>query len=277
MDTKNPNNKWIFVGIVIIIIMVLIVTIIYMPHDQNLINNTSQISNEIIQPSEKIISDAGIKYEATGSELPKNSDILFKIGEKFIYKTPEKEYGGLITTYNVEKIEEINGRECFVVIQEDNETTIETLFGKKEINNVIRHFTYYYKESGKVLKLKVENAVVKDGAEDLRATDMSFFAYWMLGLDDNAKWEINFTETTKTPSSDLVEHRKFEFRVTGREKINTMECFKVEKRVINLDKNNKVEEIDYYWIDVKKRILIKKEFYNEDKVKYFEENLVSRL
>ncbi len=239
--------------------------------------NTSQNKTNIGE-SEKIISDTGMEYKTTSSELPKNSEIQFKIGEKFVYKTLEKEYGWLITTYYVEKIEEINGRECFVVFQEDNETTIETLFDKKETNNVIHYFTYYYhKKSGKVLKLKVESAIVKDGAEDLRSTDMSFFAYWMLGLYDDAKWETNFTETTRTHSSDLVEHRKFEFRVMEKEKVNNKECFKVEKRVINLDKNNKVEERDYYWIDIKKRILIKKEFYNEDNLKYFEQNLVSDL
>ncbi len=267
----NPNNKKIFLGIGVII-LVLIFAISYMFLNQNSRGDTAQINNETIQPTEKIIQDTGIGYEASYSELPKNSDIQFKVGQKFIYKTPEEEYGWLITTYRVEKIERKNGKEYFVVLQEDNSTT----FDDKERINIIQYFTYYYdKENGKVSQIKVNDAIVKDGAENLRATDMSFFAYWMLSLDDNANWEIKFTETT--PSLNLVEHRNFEFRVLAREKVNNRECFKVEKRIINIDKKNELEEIDYYWVDVKKRILIKKEFYSTDKVKIYEMNIISEI
>jgi len=267
------NKKLKIIGAFVFV--VIIAAIGYVLLTQNTDNNTpQQMSNETVEPTEKIVRDTGIGYNLSYiGDLPKNSEIQFKVGQKFIYKTPEKEYGWEIDTFTVEKIERKNGKEYFVVVQESNSTT----FGDfNEKRNILRYFTYYYdKENGRVAQIKVDNVTVMDGSQELRATDLSFFAYWMLGLKDNAKWEIKFTEIT--PSLNLVEHSTFEFRVLGREKVNNRECFKVEKRIINNDKKDAVEEIDYHWVDVEKRILVKEEYYTADKVKLVELNLVSMV
>jgi len=256
------------------VFVVIIAAIGYVLLTQNINNNApQQMSNETVEPTEKIVRDTGIGYHLSYIEdIPKNSEIQFKVGQKFIYKTPEKEYGWMTKTFTVEKIERKNGKEYFVVVQESNSTTFD--FGEKR--NTLHYFTYYYdKENGRVAQIKVNNHTVMDGSQELRATDSSFFAYWMLGLKDNAKWKIKFTEIT--PSLNLVEHKTFEFRVLGREKVNNRECFKVEKRIINNDKKDAVEDIDLYWVDVEKRIFVKKERYTADKVKYSELNLVSMV
>ena len=235
--------------------------------------------NGIIEPTEKIvekIANTSIGYSVSEAEIKKNSEISFKVGDKFMYQSPGyREKDGCQDTFTIERSEKVSGRDAYVVVNEHNEIYAETLFEKTKHYSTDDTTTYYYdKIDGEVLKIVNDDGeVIKDGAENLRATAKTFFAYWMLGLADDAKWELSFTQTTSF--LNMTEHRKDEFRVVGREKVNNRNCFKVEKRIVNIDKNL-VEEIDYFWVDVKKRILIKKEFY-ADNVKYFEENLVSEL
>lgn len=253
---------------------------------QDTIDETEQASNETIQPTEKVITDTGIGYNITSADVPKNSEIQFKVGEKFVYQTPKvesssffgKAWSQATTTYTIDGIERVDGRDCYLVTEMDNSTFVES--GGRTPQSYVHVFRLCYDtETGRVLRASTKTMdgeyVIKDGAEELRA-DHSFFAYWMLGLDDNARWETLSTEVT--PSLNMVEHGKDEFRVIQREMINGRESFKVEKKIIgDLDKKE-VTGVDYYWVDVKKRIMVRWERYNGDmEGKYVEDNLLSEL
>lgn len=232
-----------------------------------------------IEPIEKVIKDTGIGYNFTYfGNIQKNSEIQFKVGDKFLYRT-EGDLGGYSNiTYFVEEIKKVDGRECYVVSETDSSIYIEAEGWPPQYFS--RTITLCYdKETGRVLRVTLrennEEFIIEDGANELRAMH-SFFAYWMLGLSDDAKWEILFTQIT--PSLNLTEYHKAEFRVLGREKVNDRECFKVELRYVELlDKKEVVTSIDYYYVDVKKRIVVRWARYSVDKLKYSEMNFISEL
>jgi len=239
----------------------------------NIVNNSS-----VIEPNEKIIHGA-IEYTLKSfGDIQKNSEIQFKVGDKFLYQSDKEEATGSYgnTTYFVEGIKKVGDRECYLVSETDDFFFIEYTGARPQILSRTNTLCYD-KETGKVLQVALredgKEFIIKDGADEMRAMH-SFFAFWMLGLHDDAKWEILFTEIT--PSLNLTENLKAEFRVLGREKINNRECFKVELRYVDLDKKE-VTDIDYYYIDVKKRIVVRWERYTKDMVKYAVMDLISEL
>lgn len=224
-----------------------------------------------IKPLEKVVSgkESGRQYNVSGGELPKNSEINFKVGQKFVYKSPEDEYGWSMSIYIVESIGKVEGRDCYNVLG-----GYETISKGEDVSNTTHYLSYCYDiETGRVLRLKTGDSIIKDGSEDIRATN-SFFAYWMLGLTDEAKWNMQTDITWYLKGKEEVKKGKDEFRVIGKERVNNRDSFKVERRII---RENIVSSIEYYWVDVEKRILLRKEFYDTSsggKIKYYEEDMI---
>lgn len=224
-----------------------------------------------IKPLEKVVSgkESGRQYNVSGGELPKNSEINFKVGQKFVYKSPEDEYGWFTSTYTIERIEKVDGRDCYIVL-----AYYETISKEEDMHSNTHYISYCYDiEEGRVLQIMAGGDVIDDGAEEVRATN-SFFAYWMLGLTDEAKWNMQTDITWYLKGKEEVKKGKDEFRVIGKERVNNRDSFKVERRIIT---ENIVSSINYYWVDVEKRILLRKEFYDTSsggKIKYYEEDMI---
>lgn len=51
--------------------------------------------------------------------------------------------------------------------------------------------------------------------------------------------------------------KKYEFEVIGKEKVDDVPSFKVKMSYVDVD-TKRIEETRYYWIDINRRILIKK-------------------
>lgn len=113
---------------------------------------------------------------------------------------------------------------------------------KFTVTNRIEIF-YYDTETGVCLGKSIDP--LKLANEDYYATDVGFFASWMLGLKQGATWEMS----GDAPWS-------YKFTVNGLEDVNGTMCFKVTMQYI-LREN--IEEVRHYWIDENKRIMIEEE------------------
>jgi len=138
---------------------------------------------------------------------------------------------------------------------------------------------YYNKDTGEITMIKKGlegEGIVKGNKAKLEVTSDSIFASWMLALDDNFKWKLIYNKTGVEEETYLGER---EFEVIGREEVNNRDCFKVEIKKIRVDSMTNVRKIverRYLWIDVEKRILVKRQIMYEN-VLLSEMNLVSEL
>lgn len=140
---------------------------------------------------------------------------------------------------------------------------------------------YYDKETGKIIKVTTKtgsteltftgdlaNAMLNMGrtftrnlmnATQINATqnrnmgggtslDVPVFSQWMLALNENFMWSQVVDEQTGGYKVEMT------YKVTGVEKINNRDIFKVE---ITLLENNKINTKWIVWIDKEKRILVK--------------------
>lgn len=190
------------------------------------------------------------------------SDVIFIRDEGYYHE--EK-------TFVISQIETINGREYYAIIG-NNTGFLERSSGIENVGSIISTW-YCDKENGRCIGKNINPTNYSD--ENTYATDSSMFAYWMLGLKDNARWSIYVsakqTEENRTTEANL----KYEFEVIGKEKVDNTPSFKVKLDYIDMD-TKRIKETRYYWVDADRRILIKKEVFR-DNVEASEEKLVNEL
>jgi len=180
-----------------------------------------------------------------------NKQPQFEVGQKFFYRTNNisvgfSEYYYAEDIFTVNGTREINGPEYYEVIRNYSFHFIEdhVIYGiTDDVSNLVENF-YYNVENGTCIGKTVNPGSYSN--EDSYATDVAFFAPWMLGLEENLKWEMN----------DEDSYRSYKSKVLGREKVSSISCFKVKMQVFY--KGN-LREVRNYWIDCERRIMIEEE------------------
>jgi len=206
-------------------------------------------------------------YTLNATKLERNAEVPFKVGDKYTY-TGEDENNVVNDTmvFTVTGIEYVNGRDTFVVV--DNWTNIERKpYGNGKTPRTERESFYYDKETGRVLKAVRGGTYHMDEAEVL-STHTAMFLYWMLSLKDGLEWEGERTLVLlNQPSKTYSKHK-----VLGRETVNGRECFKVELKDFS---GGRLIQTYIFWVDVKDRILVRRQV-SEEIMGFFREiNLVS--
>jgi hypothetical protein len=192
------------------------------------------------------------KERVTSGNLQLNKSPQFVIGQSFSYVTKNRSIGGggyyfEEDIFMVNGTRKIDNREYFEVVRNFTAHVIESCplcpSGTRDTTNNRVEIFYYDVEDGTCIGKTVDP--VKFSNEDFYATDVAFFAYWMLGLEEGVKWEMN---------EDSLWSYKFE--VLGIEEVKGISCFKVKVQVIS---QGTLQEIRNYWIDCERRIMIEEE------------------
>jgi len=198
-----------------------------------------------------------------------NKNLSLHVGEQFKYEEKffERDFKDAILREIIvdeedliRSYEKINGKE-YVCVDKIINGTLESVnflgvYSSDKNGSYTR--TYCYNSVGQ--RKKMLNKILVDDEMD----DNDFFAFWMLGLEKNKRFEIRF----KTNENRTITWR---FNVLGIENINAIQCFKVEKKDVYEDIES--NEYQVYWIDAEKRTLVKVEkYYN--KTKTFEKDLI---
>jgi hypothetical protein len=232
--------------------------------------NQNESKDNYIDYSEQVVNTAEVIEKIENMEL--TAPPQFKIPQKFVYNSTPSSVSGVgyyreELVFTIENIEEIDGRKYYAITR--NLAGFLNEFGtigmEERLEDIITTW-YCDKENGRCIGKNMGSTNYSD--ENSFVTDSSMFAYWMLGLKENLKWNMYITAT----QDNMVFNVKYEFEVVGKEKVDDIECFKVKMRYVDTD-TKKVEETRYYWIDVTRRILIKKEVY-KDSLRLFEQKLV---
>ncbi len=206
------------------------------------------------------------RYEKSEEELKINAKLPFKVGDEFEYHSIAK-YSDVHHLFIVGEIKKIKGRDYY---------TIRTdAWGKQKSGGKWEEipkgegkmWLYYDKETGEAFEKENNGSELKNmGSDPQRGLPIY---YWMLALDDNFKW-VRMWNTT---GLGVHYESKYVYEVVGREKIKERECFKVEKKIMDL-KSNEIIEKTILWVDIEKRVLIKRVKY-ENKTIIYERNLLS--
>jgi len=237
--------------------------------------NQNESDDDNIEYTEKIISNVVLIEKIDDLEL--NSHPSFSIGQKFFYKTssiPVQEgYYFEEQIFTLNGIERITGIEYYVIIRNltgyVSADPTNTAF-VESFESIINTW-YCDKENGKCIGKNINPEKYLD--ENMFVTDSSLFAYWMLGLKENLRWNMYLNATQETAKDEYLKvNQKYEFEVIGKEKVNGMLCFKVKMIYIDTD-TKEVRYVRNYWIDVERRILIKKEEF-ESGIRIYEQNLI---
>ncbi len=185
----------------------------------------SNKNNNSIEPTEKY-SVNPVKYEITSAKnLQRNADVPLSVGQEFRYYLNKYNGGYGNETYTVERIEIIEGKAYYVV-----RVNKEGVFKSDDDSQHIE-FTqtiYYDKDNGSVLKLLGRGKVLTGDDAEITISE-SFFASWMLALDDNFKWKQEYTYTI----GEKTKKKSKEYEVVNRDKIEGIECFKVKVTTIS--------------------------------------------
>ncbi len=244
------------------------------------ITNQNESGDNYIESTEKTISNVVLIENVDSLEL--NSHPSFSAGQKFFYKTSsiplQEEREGYYfeeEMFTINRIERINGREYYVIIRNStgyisvdpiNPVIVESF------ENIINTW-YCDKENGKCIGKNINPEKYLD--ENMFVTDSSLFAYWMLGLKENLRWNMYLNATQETAKDEYLKvNQKYEFEVIGKEKVNNILCFKVKMTYIDTD--TKEVYVRNYWIDAERRILIKKEEF-QNGIRIYEQNLIKEV
>lgn len=192
------------------------------------------------------------KERVPSRNLQLNKSPQLVIGQRFFYVTKNRSIGSG-GYYFEEDIFMVNGtrtidnKEYYEVVRNFTAHVIEPCplcpNGTRHATNNRVEIFYYDIEDGTCIGKTVDP--VKFSNEDFYATDVAFFAYWMLGLEEGVKWEMN--------ENSLLSYK---FDVLGIEEVKGISCFKVKVQVIS---RGILQEIRNYWIDCERRIMIEEE------------------
>ncbi len=228
-------------------------------------------NNNSIKQTEKYIVNP-VKYEITSAKnLRRNANVPLSVGQEFRYYLNKYDGGYGNETYNVERIEIIEGK-VYYVVRVNKEGVFKSDDGSQHIE--FTQTIYYDKDNGSVLKLLGLGKVLTGDDAEITISE-SFFASWMLALDDNFKWKQEYTYTI----GEKTKKKSKEYEVVNRDKVEGIECFKVKVTTISNPEEiiKKITYKSYLWIDAKKRILIKSEYWSKGNLRTSETNLVSEL
>jgi hypothetical protein len=230
-------------------------------------------------------------------KLEKNTKPSFEVGKEYRYNytNPAKISGTnktviwtTVREFVVEKIEGIDGRDCYVISAAEKQVYTEESrkqagvysseeYLKKSETMTHQQTSWYDKETGKLTQINhIGPGLLKnDEAEywELRGVVFTPFSEWMLGLQDDFIWEQKSTYLSRG-MAPRASNQTVEYRVLGRENVDGRECFKVEinfheyEEYYDNRENNKAEHTytDIIWVDVKERIIVKKEKQYDDAV-----------
>jgi len=238
-------------------------------HDNTLLTATENVTEE----TEKVIRTVDITENIENMEV--NTKPQFKIGQKFIYNTTLKPISdGYSYTEQIFSIgkKRIDKKEFYEIKREKIPYTI-SLSGSTTKHNSLFLTWYCDMENGECVGKNLDPTKYSD--ENWYASHASMFAYWMLGLKENVKWTIIVNGSQTVGDYHEKWNEKYEFEAMGKENVNDIECFKVKRTKIDLS-TKKIDNVAYYWIDADRRILIKKQVY-ENGIMMDEINLVSEL
>ncbi len=294
------NNKIIII-ITILITIVLIVGgayILFKDQKNNQgghqdIPNRGENSNETIEASVKDVSSTVITY---AEELTPTTKFKLKKGDRFIYKEPVGDGKiQIVYDFSIEDEEYIEGKRCYRILLnetryiQDNEGFINSssrdIFQDKGVAISSRVLTFYVdKEYGSVVMTKWD---IGEGIISLKGESASaivngmsaqgelFYAPWMLALTRNFKWEQH---TGIKYAVGETQNSIIAFEVIDVENIKGRECFKVEATEVSEYEGlrERFEQKTTLWIDLEKRILIKRENWVGN-LRTGEMNLVSEI
>lgn len=216
--------------------------------------------------------------------LEKNAALSFKVGKEYTYNVTEVNSMDIMK-YVVEKMEMVDGRDCYAVseylrsiISEENKKLLEDhLFGEeiKEMETMtFRETNYYDKENGEIMQrilrigpsyrpsyMPPYNVLIPRDQINIDISPVAIFSDWMLALKDNLTWE----EKSIVDDDQVTVTWSLTYKVKGREKVNGRECFEVE-RTINATTFRKTfgdiqeggpSQKATIWVDVNERITVK--------------------
>ncbi len=212
-------------------------------------NNNSLSSDEFLKGDVDCADLAeGYTVCVEKSETPRNAEVPLKVGRKFIYEV--KNSGGSGTdTYTVEKIENIEGIDYYVVL-------LDRYFVDKSGSDLGGpERAWFDKNTGEVIRYEYNQLpdsifVIKGRVAEFMAAWN--FAPWMLALEDDFYWRVKYKDKIDFNNYEAVGFT--DYKVVGREKVGDRETFKVK---ITSVVDSKIDSEEYVWIDVQERILIK--------------------
>lgn len=280
--------------------------------DKNISND--KINTSIIEPSEKVViynETLTYKFEPTSKPHFEVGE-TYHYRVRF-YSSPTRseemertsiQLSPMDVFIHVEKIERINKTECYLLRRDKSNDTIEIITqnkktGKRDISYITNEYEEKYycinRENGSAVRPIFSNGkneeeknhkgnvkfIPKNEPKIFKFPFMPYFKFfeeWMLCLKENTKWvyEAKGRHNDKEYGGDI--EGKSEMKVTGIEKINGRECFVYEEtRYTQTTSTTNVWKTNQkwvYWIDAKKRIMVKQKLI-EDGVTIFEAELVS--
>jgi len=182
--------------------------------------------------------------------LSLNATPKFDAGEKFCYRTDryllssvENVYAWYEEVLTVNRTMQIDYREyyeifyCLTVHVWESDAMPETVTN-------ITHLLYIDVENGTCIGKTVDPSRYSN--EDGLATDIGFFAYWMLGLEEGLRWQLIDEASSKVHRIDVL----------GMDEVDEMQCFKVRVKELLHGRVNRVRQ---FWISTDKRIVVKEE------------------
>ncbi|MFX1537144.1 MAG: hypothetical protein ACFFDI_23280 [Promethearchaeota archaeon] len=223
---KDIPKKWLYVGLLVIIV------------GGSLIVSTFLSSlNTSVYPR----------------EIELNTEPQLSVGQMFHYKTNNVTYSDVMyfahDTLLINQTVEIDGTTYYEVIRNSSSYYISSCAScPGNISVSITNYTdvlYYDKDTGTCIGKNINQLAFSN--EDFYATDIGFFAYWMLGLKEGFKYEM-------VSEGDFY---VYQFEVVGIESVeieNTQfQCFKTKMNVIY---RGGLTEIRNYWIDIENRYTV---------------------
>ena len=242
------NNKTLIIGIIISLLIGLC-GIFWISQYLSILNKGAiQSINESKSPMivNLTIADISSSIHSNQEEIKPNTKHYFKLGQRFKYKIG-REALTFTSTFYVRNIERINRTSCYMVVV--NSTNMNWWF-------------CIDKDNGNIVVARIGNNTVKEKAASssidiMCAIGRSFYAHWMLALDNTFRWKEEIY-TTKP----VIQRTILEYEVIGMENVDGRTCFKVEVRDTNNIEGEKKQYMKHIlWIDAEKRILIRQQSY----------------
>jgi len=191
------------------------------------------------------------KSNECANNLQPNTEPQFTIGQTFSYRTNNLTMADGVyyekSDFIVNGTKVINGDLYYEIVRYWTAHILSDCVscpsGKSHSMNNRTQILYFHCETGSCIGKNID--AVKFSNEDFYATDIGFFAYWMLGLKENICWTMN--------EDSLIQYN---FEVIGKEEILGKESFKVKMQHMS---KGELEEVRHYWVDSERRILVEAE------------------
>ena len=205
-------------------------------------------------------------FVVSGEKLKLNIKPQFKVGDMFKYKTIISWAGHeeIEDVYFIEEIKYINKSPSYIVSYKQKELIRNA--------TVLELKIYINKETGeieKALEIKDNNIEKEASKEEIffgsRMREF-FYVPWMLALKEDLKW----SEEVEISMGERKYIQIMDYKVLEIEKINKIECFKVE---IIFKEAKRIWQKKIIWVDTKRRIMIKSQMLTAENLLLYETNI----